>query len=375
MIQIESANLAGIRNKSTDILYIYRGTEQIWPGKIIFNGFLKYSQRNFKQSFLGDLGDEAAPMDFSISYRGSTFSSVFTGPDDARQNYVAPPAFDEYLEYKNTTFTTYFYNKTITGVADQILNINKTNMISNFVNPQLGTINASYDEPLVYKGASFGTSFLGPDTGRNYIAPPPIDEFLNFDEGTIATQFNAYVDIGTFDQNVSFNYTNFVVDPIGSDTALYDEPLVYKSTGFGTSFLGPDTARNPIASPAIDEFLNFDEGTITSKFYEFTDVGAADQVVKWNYQNIVSTFGTATDGTSPGTRDIDTIYSYKDSEFATSFLGPDTARSPQSVNYQEWLYYSDNGTMADNFKNPPDTGVKDFDLVYSYSIISTYFLP
>ena len=376
MIQFAQDSLLGVRNEQTDVLYIYRGPDIIWPGNIIKEGtgFLKYYPGNFKQSFQGVLGDPNAPADGVIKYVSTGFATKFLGPDTAR-NPIAKPAYDEIFKFSSSNITAEFNAYVDIGAYDQTVTYNEFNMVANFPMPVVGDVGAVHDFPHRYSGSGFGTNFLGPDTARNPIANPPYDEVLKFSSSNIASQFNSYVDVGVFDQSIHIDYSNFFVNIDGDITAANDFQHTYKGTNFSTYFLGPDTARNPIPVPAYDEIFKYSSSNIGSSFVEFVDVGVYDQNVRWSYEDIATEFVTNVDGAVSSPLDIN--LSYKSTDFGTYFLGPDTARNPiANPPYQERFSYRQiDGTILANFTSPADTGVLDFNLVYSYSVIPTYFLP
>ena len=371
MVQLSTQSLVGIRNSEGEVLYVYNTHKEVWPGKPInLNNFLKYYPTNVKQSFRGVKGDPDALWDSTLKYSSTGFGINFLGPDTARQNpYIN--TFDEFFSFKSTNIIAEFNSYVDVGRIDQYLGYESNNIINNFIgNYNENSTLGQRDSDLVYKSTGFGINFLGPDTARNPYSSN-YEEFIHYN---ISTDFKNEIIKGIFDQNINYSYSNIITTFIGD----YNEERIlgvrdldtnysYKGTEFGINFIGPDTARNPY-NPNYEEFIHYN---ISNDFIEFTAKGTFDQNLNYFPSSFEFKFAASEDGSALGIYDLP--LSYKDN-FITEFLGPDTGNIPFVLEYQEFLAYNTT-TIPTEFKNPPDTGVKDFDLVYSYSIIPTYFLP
>ena len=289
--QLEDINQ--ITQGSDDILYVYRGIEEIWPGSALNNSnFLKYYSGNIKQSFRGWLADPTAIWDQTFVYKSTNFSTEFTGIDPNVNIQIT--TFEEFEKYDSSNMSTEFNAFQDTGIPDQELVYNNLNIVVEWPGGDvISDPTAIWDQTVVYNSTNFSTEFTGIDPGINPITTN-FEEFEKYESSNISTEFNAYVDTGALDQELDYNYTNIpslwlshqeAVDP----TAIWDQTVVYNSTNFSTNFTGIDPNINPITVNYI-WFDKIDSSNISTVFANPLDGGVFDSNLVYSFSNITTNF-------------------------------------------------------------------------------------
>lgn len=330
--------------------YLYLGTELIWPPKPIDKNtdFLKYYQANIPREFaVSYIVDPNAPSDDFLK------NPSFLGPDDGKVIYV--DGRDQFLTYKSNNIANEFNSFLPTGVIDQDMDYNQTNIPTEFI-LYTPVVDGDWDQYMV------NPLFAGPDSGR-IIYIDGKDQFLTYKSNNIANEFNAFPATGYIDQDMDYDVLNMDTEFLWfgdtvSETAVYDQAIL-------NSFLGPDTGK-VIFVDGRARFLTYKSNNISTEFIYFVDTGEIDQVATYDNLNMDTEFlwfGDVVSGTA--------VY---DQGVVTSFLGPDAGENIYINSTSKHIQYKSNN-IATEFPGPPITGYFDQDLVYSFSNIEIYFLP
>lgn len=235
--------------------------------------------------------------------------------------------------------------------------------------------NAPFQVMFVYsnnKNDYISTKFLGPDTGDVDVAVGK-DQFMNYENGTFYTQFNAFVSTGEYDQDLLYNAGNMITEFLeglpGDENAEWDQYFVYTGTSLRNGFLGPDSGDIDVPV-GKDQWMNYENGTFVTQFIYFVDTGEFDQNLLYDSSNIVTEFiGHAEP--NPGT-EWDQNFFCTGSCFKTMFLGPDTEDIDVVSGKDQFMNY-ENGTFYWEFNQFAPTGELDQTLLYDAGNIVTEF--
>lgn len=292
MISLKDININEIFHSQTQILYVYQGTNEIWPGSPINNsGFLKYYSGNFKQEFRTVITNSTGEYDQALVYKSYNFSTEFQGPDTGINIWVK--SYDDYLNYDSGNISVEFNNFVDTGEYDQDLDYNSTNMQTEFIAYEVPVDpTAVYDQPISYK-TNFNTEFLGPDTGINPWVKS-YDDYMVYDSSNISVEFNSFIDAGEYDQDIDYNSTNMQTEFIqinynGDPTAVYDQFIKFSNSNFATEFLGPDTGIN-IWTPNYLQYQKYNSSNIKDSFVGPGSTGLFDFNLVYSFSNIQNNF-------------------------------------------------------------------------------------
>jgi len=367
MITLDT-EIISIQHQQGDVIKVYQGADELWPGSPVNSqGFLKYDLYNIKREFKSPfLIDPNAPWDQTLP---SDLRNQFQGPDTGidKKEYL----FDQKLWYTPGNIPQEFNGFPATGLYDQDLDYNITNLSTVFADPFDDHLGA-FDYVGNYGSHNISTYFLGPDTGKepkNYL----FDQSLWYTSSNIPSDFNAIPPTGEFDQLVTYDLNNISTEfknPSGIiGNGEFDYVGNYGSHNISTYFLGPDAGKNP-QSYLFDQDLWYTSSNIPQEFNSFPATGVTDQGLWYDLSNISTKFiSTASvgDPTAPWDQTLN-------SHFSTDFLGPDAGDNYKTYIKDQELWYTSNN-MTSSFVGPGSTGHYDQNLVYSVSSIANSFRP
>ena len=164
--------------------------------------------------------------------------------------------------------------------------------------------------------------------------------------------------LGEYDQDITTEFLGY--SPIVN--GIWDQS---DKQWTGTDFIGDDTGTD-LWEMDIDDFLNYDTNFSTN-FFNYVALGVYDEDLGYTFGNDFLDYSIIVDENSP-------FDSGMVAWTGTDFIGEDSGTYTHAPEYVYNIVYNNSNIRTEFVVIPPDPGVFDQYLVYSFSNIAVNFL-